>query len=473
MPHAFAREYDVEVPHAHHFLERLDRVSREQTEFALSLYRDHEAVGYILDHAKVAEGAPRIALSIADPTEGPFVVVTREGRFVTCLGAGMHHELPVVPRAQIDALMSKVRDKRARREIAERELRPDEDRESLFQRILTRGSRLTREDFIAVSAFEPLLGLGPFVCGLDVGVDASKLRVSMVPAAARVTVKGSSKAALERLDRMEWAVAHLMMLAGAADRKTLDQFLTNTKSVLVSPTVGCSAQLGSTFFLRSAWVAARFGKVVIPSYKAALAGGMDWIVMFDAALGLGAIGLRHASAMGEVRRILSSYDPSTNHETVHAAARSVCARMVLDLLDHVEDRAAPVTEVGQKFCVAYGKHLPEGHPLRFDTPADVPLDLARTAALAFDGDMHDQNFHGFVLSALPIAARAPAEEFYFPREVVRAWFGQWSPEESLHRLQRFARGIRKPAVAKAASTPGRNEPCSCGSGKKYKRCHGT
>jgi SEC-C motif-containing protein len=24
----------------------------------------------------------------------------------------------------------------------------------------------------------------------------------------------------------------------------------------------------------------------------------------------------------------------------------------------------------------------------------------------------------------------------------------------------------------AAATPGRNDPCSCGSGKKYKRCHG-
>ena len=30
-----------------------------------------------------------VAISLDDPSEGPFVVVTREGRFVTCLGAGM------------------------------------------------------------------------------------------------------------------------------------------------------------------------------------------------------------------------------------------------------------------------------------------------------------------------------------------------------------------------------------------------
>jgi uncharacterized protein len=27
-------------------------------------------------------------------------------------------------------------------------------------------------------------------------------------------------------------------------------------------------------------------------------------------------------------------------------------------------------------------------------------------------------------------------------------------------------------IAGGASRPGRNDPCWCGSGKKYKRCHG-
>jgi len=98
------------------------------------------------------EGAARVAFAIDDPREGPFVIVTRDGRFVTCLGAGMHHEHHVVPRAQTDALLAKVADKRARREIAKRELRPDEDEDDLFQRILSRGKRLAREDFVALSA---------------------------------------------------------------------------------------------------------------------------------------------------------------------------------------------------------------------------------------------------------------------------------------------------------------------------------
>jgi uncharacterized protein YecA (UPF0149 family) len=44
-------------------------------------------------------------------------------------------------------------------------------------------------------------------------------------------------------------------------------------------------------------------------------------------------------------------------------------------------------------------------------------------------------------------------------------------------LGRQGAGSAKPAPApvtthRAEKTPGRNEPCFCGSGKKYKMCHG-
>jgi SEC-C motif-containing protein len=51
-----------------------------------------------------------------------------------------------------------------------------------------------------------------------------------------------------------------------------------------------------------------------------------------------------------------------------------------------------------------------------------------------------------------------------------------------HERSRFRRGDEgwlyvdgdavKPAPARRADTPGRNDPCPCGSGKKYKRCCG-
>jgi hypothetical protein len=123
-------------------------------------------------------------------------------------------------------------------------------------------------------------------------------------------------------------------------------------------------------------------------------------------------------------------------------------------------------------CVTYGEHLPEDHPLRFTKPEEVPDALARAAALSFDGDVHDEQVQTFLYHALGMAARASAEDFYFPRDVVRAWFGPWSPEETILRLQRFEKAEPRRQPTRIGARPGRNDPCPCGSGKKWKKCHG-
>lgn len=466
------------MPHAHHFLERLDRVTRAQTEFALELYRDHEAVAYVLDRVHLPSEAPRVALAIDDAREGPFVVVTRDGRFVTCLGAGMHHDLPVVPRSQIDALLAKVAEKRARRELAEREMRPDEeDEEDLFHRILTRGQRFAREDFLAISAFEAMLGSAPYVIMLDMALEALKWRATLMHGAYKVVLKEGTRKALERQDRIEWSVAHLMLLSAAGERRQIDEMMGFGKDPGAgSPTFPCSAQNGSTYFLRSAWAAARMGKPAIPLYRAVLERAEDWSMLFDAALGLGAIGLRHAGTLGEVRRILQALDtdpPAPEGQVANPAqVRSSMARAVLETIDKADERTEGILKIGADICVTYAEHLPEGHPLRFTDAERIPEHLARTMALGFDGNMYDAHVKTFVLCALPIAARAAAEDFYYPRDVVRAWYGQWSAEEALERLRRFADAEPKKQPVRAEKRPERNDPCPCGSGRKYKKCHG-
>jgi hypothetical protein len=51
------------MPHQHHFLSRLDRIAAPQVELALDLYRDHKLLHFLLDQARIPEGAPRVALS--------------------------------------------------------------------------------------------------------------------------------------------------------------------------------------------------------------------------------------------------------------------------------------------------------------------------------------------------------------------------------------------------------------------------
>jgi hypothetical protein len=71
---------------------------------------------------------------------------------------------------------------------------------------------------------------------IDVGIEAVKARVAMAVHADLMVVNGATKKALERLDRREWAAAHLTVLAGAASRRQIDEFLSRRTAVLVSPT---------------------------------------------------------------------------------------------------------------------------------------------------------------------------------------------------------------------------------------------
>jgi hypothetical protein len=89
------------VAHGHdvHFLERLERLSTPETELALSLYQDPVLIRALLEQLRLPEGAARVALSLGDGERGPFVVVARDGHFVTCLAEGMSPgDHPVIPR---------------------------------------------------------------------------------------------------------------------------------------------------------------------------------------------------------------------------------------------------------------------------------------------------------------------------------------------------------------------------------------
>lgn len=99
------------MAHGHdvHFLERLERLSTPETELALSLYQDPVLIRALLEQLRLPESAARVALSLGDGERGPFVVVARDGHFVTCLAEGMSPgEHPVIRRGQLDGIVRRV-----------------------------------------------------------------------------------------------------------------------------------------------------------------------------------------------------------------------------------------------------------------------------------------------------------------------------------------------------------------------------
>ena len=66
--------------HDLHFLGRLERLRDDQVSQALSFYRDDELVKSVLKELKLPEAIDRVAISLDDPVEGPFIIVHRSGR---------------------------------------------------------------------------------------------------------------------------------------------------------------------------------------------------------------------------------------------------------------------------------------------------------------------------------------------------------------------------------------------------------
>jgi hypothetical protein len=222
--------------------------------------------------------------------------------------------------------------------------------------------------------------------------------------------------------------------------------------------------------LRAAWAAARLGKDFLPVLRDALAEATEGLLFMDAVMGIAAIGMRHAGAASEARRILGGFSKVEGAPVDEMRAQY--ARAALGVMEGAESIAKAALSFGRHYCVLGGESLPAGHPLRFAREEDVPDDLALPAVLGFDGNVFEKTQSQLTFGALTLAAKAAAQDFYFPRAAVRAYLGAWTPEETVERIERVRAALPPGVPVRAEKKPGRNDPCPCGSGKKWKKCHG-
>ena len=283
--------------HDDHFLQRLDRVEREHVELALGLYRDHELVRFILTNARVPADAERVAIALENDSGSPHVVVARNGHFVTCLGRDMSTGgLPIISRGHLDGLVARVERVREGMALAKKR---GMDETRLLDRIESEGDCVPREDFVAASAV-----LGPAV-PLLLGVYTSwaKAVFEMHPQlhATRRIVTPAQKRAEGQLARGVWAMAHsAMILAHTLSRSWVEDWSKGPLLERVSPWAALLSQCALPFVTRSAWLAAKFGKPMVSSYKARYARPPNPVEMREAGWGLVCMALRHASVRSEI-----------------------------------------------------------------------------------------------------------------------------------------------------------------------------
>jgi hypothetical protein len=458
--------------HDEHFLERLDRVASAHVALALGLYRDHDLVRYILSRVALPEkGADRVAIALADGGQGPHLVVARDGGFVTCLGPGMSTgALPLVSRAHLDGLVSKV--ERIREGVALAKKRGfDEAR--LLERIESSGPAVAREDFVGASAM-----LGPAV-PLLAGVYASwaKSLDEMYPLlqTPRLLDPAPRRQAERDLARGAWAMAHsALLLVDSAEREWVREWATLPAHDRGSPWELLMMQGAFPFVIRAAWIAGRLGKPMLPSYKARYVEAANPMTVREAGWGILCMALRHASLRGEgLKALLSPPQPKAGAEPWVERAHAVFAEAAATIERKEDDLRSEALTLGRDLAIGRTGALTESSPYRFTERAQVPDDIALPALFDATYDANNgERGADLMLIAITVAAHAKAADFYFPATVLHA-MGPPDLEgtgAALVEMRRTLFGV--PKTVRREDRPGRNDPCPCGSGKKYKKCHG-
>jgi hypothetical protein len=457
--------------HDEHFLERLDRVPRQHVELALGMYRDHELVRAILRDARVPANAERIALALEDGGQGPHVVVARDGGFVTCLGKGMSPSaLPVVSRAHLDGLAAKV--ERVREGLALAKRRGVGETE-LLEKLESAASRVSREDFLSASA---LLGPAvPLLMGMYTSWATTLDEMYPLLLSGR-SWEGPGRSRAERdLARGAWAMAHsAVVLVNSASRDWVREWASLPAHEHASPWAFLTMTSAFPFVVRAAWLAGRLGKPMIGSYKARFLKAAGTIDVRESGWGLACMALRHASLRSEALRTLQSPPRLTGER---AAWVEPAYQFFVDIARILEEKEetlrAEALDLGRDFVVVRTESLPESSRYRYTERNQVPEELALPGL--FDA-WHDAN-NGergadLMLLGIVAAARARAKDFYFPAPVLHAMGPPELEElgESMVQMRRKLVGV--PQTVRGGERTGRNDACPCGSGKKYKKCHG-
>lgn len=459
--------------HDAHFLSRIRRLDREHAEIALGLYYDSKLVRFILEDSKIPERAERVAICLGPRDRGPFIIVARDGHFVTALGEGMviQDDLPLVSRHRLDSLSETVSS--LRELVAEANGGGEKRLSRLLSGVYRSGPGLSREEFDELARWLPLLQVKFTLTyfGLMQRVNESFDQLTRVK-----KLKPRHDALLHEFWRDNWAMAHLTLLlasdGGAVARELFSGF--------ESDNFGCTLQLSLNLVrtgllslgLRGVWIASKLPGLTVPAAKRRYLGakGPLMSVLSDGA-SLAAIGLRHRRYRSEVTKVLerakcSNQVGATKQEVFCHMAREYNRRypeMSDALRQHTVEQAQRV--MMEVFEEVMGPGLPPVEELHESIPVSMFLIKPMNVRSSIRGVR-------MFLEHVPWAVGAQARDFYPPQPFARFVRGPWAREDGLELLEGCVGEAMAPRQEPVVKGPkvGRNMPCPCGSGRKYKRC---
>lgn len=473
--------------HDVHFLERLDRVADAHVERALTLYRDEALLKEVLNRAGLAEGVERLAISLDDPVEGPFIIVTRQGRFVTCLGKGMRVTkepgIVVLSRERLDAAAAKV--ERMRAKLAELERLTASDAEGRGARVIRRiaedGLRFCREDAETLLVALPLLA---DVVAASITRGAQWLREHREPVAYLRfdKLRPAEEALALAFGRASWAMAHLLAFADDDDVQRFFAEIrasTGVRNDITALMASIVFDLGTlTHATRALWLLGRRPRLVLHDVKHLDTDPRAQMrVMREFALGT--IALASTKHRGEAMKALwlAPKAPSSPPDPFDALDRysEILGPMVHHYVTQPAKAEAEALACGRALAAQLfhpGRELSDAKHEAIPEP--IARALLASVGLSWLAKEGGSQRTVDLAATLPWIARAKPAELFLPREYAQALpvdplgdvAAMVGPYAEMSRLKR-----PKPAT-RGAEKVGRNDPCRCGSGKKRKRCCG-
>jgi hypothetical protein len=462
--------------HAIHFLERLERLSMPQADFALALYRDSELVRFVLRRVKLPDGVDRVALAVEKRSDTPYIIVARDGGFVTCLGKDMSvgHTM-VISRERIDELTA---DRTELRDAIEH-MRASGNVKQLFRRLYRSGRNLSREDFLVLRDLFPLYWPALTKNATELALSLQEFRERY----RRGQYRRKSAAALEVLTsywQSTWALGHLLALFGSMLEEHADVLapllLSQEYADFRLSWLG-TRTMSIPMMVRGAWAVSRAGHDLLPRYRRMFEEEANtFLTALDSAMSLTAIALRHRDLRAEVRESLARkrnpfFAPDAPYRDAQIAQHLV--PLFEKVLDQEETHRKLHRLIGGDMFLRGFQHLPPDHEARRLGSDDVDDAIAYNMPLQLDSRVfRDTQAQLLLAASLPWVISVDIDELYLPAEIQARLGPPCHPDDVLDQLDDFTEYTLQSIPVRREVTPGRNEPCSCGSGKKYKRCCG-
>jgi len=469
--------------HATHFLERLDRIDDRQTELALALYRDDDLLKSVLASIELPPEVDRLAVSLDDATLGPFVLLTRSGRFVTCLARGMLVDgLPVVTRERFEIAAQRVQ--RMRDELNRlrqlRESGADSQVTKLMRSMAHAGPRLCREDAAVLARVQPLIADSLMLQVSEVIQATLQLLTSLGPLRFD-KLKPLEEEGVMLAGRLAWSIAHKLPFLGLAENRTqIAKRLGDHQGFGEVMPAALAFEFGTFAHChRALWVTARCGNRGLhflrhlPKHEARLSRRLF------REMSLGAVACASSKRRGEAKKAVYDHMPEEEEPDPEWPRDRLVDSVVGTIGTLVKHVVLAEPEAALKHQLEYGRgalrvalrtHLSE------EEVALIPEDVVRAAVanlpLCWHGGENLLPLSDLTRS-LPWLARAPLEELFLPR----VWTHKLLPDLSIASATRWLKpfmesmglGPKQPVV-RGGEKSGRNDACACGSGKKAKRC---